>query len=64
MKNKSYPLNLVNSLKKDDRNTSNKPRSKGSFSSFKSYQTEPKNISITKSFNSSNLKKKEMEIIK
>ena len=64
MKNKPYPLNLVNSLKKDDRNTSNKPLSKGSFSSSKSYQTEPKNISIAKSFNSSNLKKKEMEIIK
>ena len=58
MKNKFYLLKLINSQKKDENNISNKPRSKGSFSSFKSYQTEPKNIPIAKSLNSSNPKKK------
>ena len=58
MKNKPNLLNLINSLKKDDSKTSNKPPSKGSFSSFKSYQTETKNIPIAKYLNSSNLKKK------
>jgi hypothetical protein len=58
MKNKFYRLKLINSQKKDENNISNKPRSKGSFSSFKSYQTEPKNIPIAKSLNSSNPKKK------
>ena len=58
MKNKFYRLKLINSQKKDENNISNKTRSKGSFSSFKSYQTEPKIIPIAKSLNSSNPKKK------
>ena len=58
MKNKFYRLKLINSQKKDENNISNKTRSKGNFSSFKSYQTEPKNIPIAKSLNSSNPKKK------
>ena len=58
MKNKPNLLKLVNSLKKDGSKTSNKPPSKGSFSSLKSYQAETKNIPIAKSLNSSNVKKR------
>ena len=43
MKNKPNLLKLVNSLKKDGSKTSNKPPSKESFSSFKSYQAKNKN---------------------
>ncbi len=58
MKNKPNLLKLVNSLKKDGSKTSNKPPSKESFSSFKSYQAKNKNNPFAKSLNSSNVKKK------
>jgi hypothetical protein len=62
MKNKPNLLKLVNSLKKDGSKTSNKPQSKGSFSSLKSYQAETKNIPIANLLIHQTLKK-EMEII-